>query len=841
MSGNKKNKKAYFFSLDALIALIIIVGIVFSAKPSVEQDKYETYVQQDLVDVLSSISASDLSSTYAQALIANGTITDTNLTILEQIGQLYANSKPEAEYLTSELLSSLDANSNVAIYFDDYEIASVSQIPISEAENVYTARQIISGIQGGTASTGYSSRAFLVAENKIDYFYFGGYVGEGNVSLFLGENVQSVEVEGIFSANFDVYINNHYTKRHYPGLTPYYFNLNNYSEYFSSGNNTIEFRTTNFNLLNIGGGFTKVVYNSTENMIPVEKYYIPGIVGFVNYYGSFYVPGNLNSMEVFLDYNSTYDLFFQVGDKEVFYANTSGERDSITLDNAYLESQLDYEELSQKTIPMRFGVRNISNQTELTVSADVYSITDISGSMDASCYGGSFFCCLFRSGCSTPSACSTCSGTWADKIELAIEANKGFIDYVLNYSTNRIGLVAYETGVSQNNTHDLTNDSDSLKTELDEWVAGGSTCICCGINEGVARLLNESSFQSFRSLVVMSDGDANIQCAQQGTGNAKQDAIQAACDAYLNYQIKVYSIGFGEDADESTLQSIASCGNGNYYYGDISDLAQIYEKTAKDIINALFIEQTLVGTGIFSTIFPTSYIKVDYDTDRPYGMTIYSETENFGNSISQGSFNVPENTEPYDVKVISYSGSKWTDLVEINTSDGWQTVFNLSEFGDDFTELGDPFVVSVPLEMISKGDNLIKTTKGASPTNTSGGSEYNKIIYGLVKNVSSYSQITASQGGCNWTIEFEDSSFETIPIPSDGTDNKVCYYTSTNQSYDPNRAIDSSVYSLLSELDLNSNGKIEVKFIDEELTLNFFEVGGLPFAWETEIQVRTWR
>lgn len=167
-----------------------------------------------------------------------------------------------------------------------------------------------------------------------------------------------------------------------------------------------------------------------------------------------------------------------------------------------------------------------------------------------------------------------------EKINEAKNATKSFIDSVLNAPENKMGLVGYETNVDDSNCHDLSENAVSLKNKVDNWVISGWTCICCGINKGVEYL---GISEHIKGIMIMSDGEANQQCSKQGTGNSKQDAVKAAENAFKNYDIKVYAVGFGSDADEITLQSIANSGNGSYYFADISELEAIYTQISEEI------------------------------------------------------------------------------------------------------------------------------------------------------------------------------------------------------------------------------------------------------------------
>ena len=80
-------------------------------------------------------------------------------------------------------------------------------------------------------------------------------------------------------------------------------------------------------------------------------------------------------------------------------------------------------------------------------------------------------------------------------------------------------------------------------------------------------------------IVIMSDGVANRQCGEQGTGNSTQDAINSACFVQQNHNITVYTVGFGSGADNATLNETAQCGGGEYFYADSTHLPRKHFKS----------------------------------------------------------------------------------------------------------------------------------------------------------------------------------------------------------------------------------------------------------------------
>ena len=1115
-----KNKKAYFFSVDALIALLLILGVVIFIKPSTSQISEEVNIHEDLLSVLSSVKIGDLEGTAGTRVknwIAGGVINNTEQSVLEQISEFYALGNDEnAIFLIEDIFVDLDLGYNIAFYLNNHLIGSSNSTSLEESDKVWVSRQLVSGIEEGNGTKGFSSRASLFAQNKINYFYFGGYVGDGNITVYLGDEVTSAKVEGMFNQPFQLYINGNYNDTYVP--TPGVpFVLDNIDGNFLVSNpDTLEFRSVpgSTGNLNIAGGYVKAVYNSTLALTSDNKKYLPGIDGLINIYDSFYVPGILNNMEISLHYDSPYSIFLTIGNKTIYTGNTSGD-ETIVLNDSDLDStqggQLDYSGMNERTIPFRIGLENVSYN--YTVGVDIFSVTDLSGSMGwcSEYYTCSYDCWLGGSkSCSTIRFCDShiCGGTClgpngfsgscptTSLLSLAKDANLALIEDVLNETGNRVGLVGYESGTSDSDFHSLSADKDSLMNVVNtEWDAEGGTCICCGINRAVQGFLsstsdgpvlyydfnndvldnsgngndgtlnggnyiegledeglefdgndwvgvsntedinlgthaersisvwfnisnkdlsqkqviyeeggstrglniyvesgilyvggwNEPSSESdwdgtwlttsaiqnnvwhhvvlvldgtssitsdalkayldgaefdsgegsqlwghsgdiqigrngdtkfhdgydgsdgeyftgvmdnfliynsvltdtqinnmynqipvcgngvvevgeecddgnlqdfdgcdagcrleqrYESMIVMSDGESNYECSQQGTGDPKDDAREAACDAYNNHRISVYAVGFGAGVDEVTLRAIADCGNGDYYYGDVEDIVNLYRDIAEDIIKAAYAEQTVLGEGIDTEIFSDSYIFLNYTRNIPHKLIVSTETEIFG-ADHLGEFNLPAGEEIYEANVVSYSGTKWTDDVRINNSVlDWQAFFNLTNYatgGVHYIDLGDPYVVNIPLSMIEEGENQIRVNIGLNTLDSFEGSEYNKIIYSVTKNPPKYSGVRASAEGCIWTIEFDDGSSEILRIPEDYSGPETCGYTSSNCNIDETDAINEAVFYLLETLDLNKDCRVESKFTENDLSINSFEVEGIPYMHSAEAQVRVWR
>lgn len=872
-----KIKKAYFFSLDALIALIVIVAVILVAVPIVKQRTLEMNIQEDVIKSLSSIKIEELDNAYSKELIAEGKITNLDQSVLEQIGEFYAKEMPEAQLLADSIFSNMDIKENTGIWFNNQLIAARNSTPFETSERAWTSREIISGIEKGKELKGYSSRAYLTNANRIYYFYFGGYIGDGNITAEINYSgsIKNAKIEIAINKEFDLYINDifsgHYENSSSPE-TPAVYNIDAYLSNFHSGKNTIKFSGSS---LYIAGGYLKVSYNSSEQYQSSKNHYFPGIEGTINLYDSFYAPGTLNSMSASLHYKSPYKMFLNIGNITVFNSSSSDETMEV-IDNSYLSSVLNYAQLSKKTIPIRLGLQGISGVTG--GNADVVLITDLSGSMD------------YRMNSDNSGVARNCDNPQlynsdTKRVSLAKCLDKQVVDKILNISGNRVALSAFYADDSPPNKgrvyqESLTSNSEYLKSKINLYSPQGGTCICCSINNAYKILSEQSNSSRQRFIIVMSDGipthtcQANSGCTGTRTGLpsdeglwlgwgagcyggsddcdvndcscASQNANFSSCRAHNDLNAKIYSVGFGPvsacNMANTTLRNIAQCGEGNYYSSDnASMLQEIYSTIAQEIAALSYTEQISQTIGLNQTIlYPDSYIYFDYSSvPAPYGTLLTMQTDEFGNSITEGEFFIPDDAQILDANIISYSGSKWTDYVYVNKTN-WTSVFSLAYYGNNFLALGDAYPISIPVEYLIKGNNTVKITTSLGG-NSSGGSSSDKAIYTIVRPASGYSKISSTASGCRWTIEFEDSSNMTFNIPSNYSGINNCYYTPSLISYNNNDAIDNALFSLFSQLDLNSNKKIETKFSDQDLQITSNEVSGIPYTWDSEVQVRVWR
>jgi uncharacterized repeat protein (TIGR01451 family) len=160
------------------------------------------------------------------------------------------------------------------------------------------------------------------------------------------------------------------------------------------------------------------------------------------------------------------------------------------------------------------------------------------------------------------------------RLPAATYASKLFVDAISD--TDQVAVVPFNhnSWVAQS----LTSNRPAIHNALGGLVAGGNTRIDGGISTAHSELISSGHALSGsrRAMVLMSDGQ-QVPLSTLGT---VLPAAQSAADD----DIIIYTVGFGADADASTLMAIANIGCGRYYFApDSQALQQIYQDIAHDL------------------------------------------------------------------------------------------------------------------------------------------------------------------------------------------------------------------------------------------------------------------
>ncbi|NOZ80700.1 MAG: hypothetical protein GXP63_03420 [DPANN group archaeon] len=335
---------------------------------------------------------------------------------------------------------------------------------------------------------------------------------------------------------------------------------------------------------------------------------------------------------------------------------------------------------------------------------------------------------------------------------------------------------------------------------------------------------------------------------------ARNSTITASCEAHNETNATIHSVGFGDLASctiaNETLYGIAACGNGNYSSSaNASELLDIYRNLALNIISQTFEAQTsfVQGTTTPSILYPDSYIRFNYtSTALPavFGtVEIGFETPAFGDNTTIGSLDIPSQLTITQGQLTSYSGSSWTDRVEIRNAlyPSWTTIYSLEDWSSDYADLGDPFEIMVPPAYFSSGGlNEFRISTGLSPDQPTNGSIHDRLIFrGRFDAVVNYTQITSQAEGCLWSLDFEDNSSTQMPVPPDYAGANVCDFASG--TYNADDALQSAAFALFSAFDFDGDGKLFFNPEEVNLLLDQIQIEDVPSLWgPSVIEVRVW-
>ena len=907
-------KRGVFFTLDSLLAsgIVIVAVLLMSQFYIVEQQKVNVnYASQDLIKVFSSLTMQESSNAYVKNLTSSGIITNVNNSVLEQVGEFWAEDNIDlARNLTKNLTEDiLPKNYGFSLLVNGEIIYSRNS---SVKRSLVSSRKLISGIAKAKPTQGFTARVLLSgikSKKTTSYAYFGGYEGDGNITkkLTLPNDVISfnssyLEVDA--GGNFNLYINGFlsgsYTKGSGGGgsMLADKWNLSNaYLANFRAGENTIIINFISGQSY-IAGGFLSVAYTTSSyndtQVLGYEKYSLPGITGTINLYSSVYVPGPVNHMKVFLNYTSKYTTYLRLGNTTIYEENPLGTK-NVTISNATLNTLIDFNSFNQKTIPLRFG---ITNATALGGAADAVLVSDVSGSMDwcskvttltwSGWFSSTSKGCLYwfgswlwgwynftpnygythynrttwNNGTSDLCGCryNTICQNDVRKVDIYINSSKQFVNTLFNISGNKAGIVefsspnpssVYANTCSQSSPtttvfpdsiariNNLTSNKNQITSTIDSTSTYWNTCTCCGMNKGVENLESQNNPSRKKYIVLMSDGVATDTCTQQPNSTAVADAVQSAWDA-CNKNISVYTIAFGADADTATMQRM-NCSGGKFYNAsDTTKLQQAYDEIAGEINKLSFSGQVINITGalVQSVIHPNSYMEFNYTAQETQfnKVPLAFETERFANNISTGTLTIYANTSVLDARVTSYSGSKWTVSLVVNGN----TVYRLTDYGSDYTILGDPFAANIPVGSLNQGANSITISTGLNSSTPTGGSNARRALYTLLLNgFADYSAVVSKADGCSWTISFEDGTASTIKVPSAYSGADICSYS--NKVFDSDDAFDIAAYELFSNLDADKDGKLEVNINANNLDVSTLTISKVPSLWgPAVIEIRVW-
>ncbi|NOX71357.1 MAG: hypothetical protein GXO64_01530 [Candidatus Micrarchaeota archaeon] len=604
---SSRKKRGFILSLDAVLAAgIIALVIVFMSSLSISHINPEMSYKRlystakDTVVVMENAKMASIYDMLDTDFIEECEIgsDDLNRTILDMIGYYWASGYDEcAENLTRTIYENIFPELiGFAVAMDGSTIYSTD---MSNPDFISRVSTVASGYEKEKVVRGYISKVYITKASRTNaaYVYFGGYVGDGNITTVIelpeDANVTEFYAEADFGNNFTLYINGNSTGNYTPiieNMSASNFTIcnltyhSNYCQFTNTGNNTIDINFTTQDNNYIGGGFLRITYKTSEILnteitsgsTKKKIQYFPGIKGLINLYSSFYVPGQLNAMSMFLHYKNNISvdgegvpLYAVLGNTEVYRSNETG-LFNITLNDTTLSGMLNYSNISLVTVPLRVGIEPFFSTFGVGRSDSVL-ITDRSGSMDG--------CDVDSSSCEHSDCDSGTSGCQNMRMDIAKDVDDVFVDTMLNVSGNRVGLNGY--GATICSSYGMSNDTTGLHSRIDSYDYDcGCTCISCGIIKAIENIetnpvtetLIERKSVWFYNTSYPSSEPANDSGGKAWYEREYNESSWSNASAILGFESSSYSPNVDTDIGNN---------GGNYYFrrhfnvSDISDISEV--------------------------------------------------------------------------------------------------------------------------------------------------------------------------------------------------------------------------------------------------------------------------
>ncbi len=227
------------------------------------------------------------------------------------------------------------------------------------------------------------------------------------------------------------------------------------------------------------------------------------------------------------------------------------------------------------TVALPLGNGTQSSRVETVSSAvyrqpvDVVFVIDESGSMgDGDDGSWRFFCC---------------KPDEQRKIAAARDAARNFVGQI-NTSTDRVAFTGFDDRgrfdpVDGTNSY-YTSDPSRANNTIDDYGYGGQTAMEEGLKKANAVHDFESRSGSQKVIILLGDG------ANSPSVGSDDDTRQQAYRAATN-NVTIYTVGFGNDADEDLLQDVANATGGQYRSADDADeLNAVFQEIFTEITSS---------------------------------------------------------------------------------------------------------------------------------------------------------------------------------------------------------------------------------------------------------------
>ena len=167
------------------------------------------------------------------------------------------------------------------------------------------------------------------------------------------------------------------------------------------------------------------------------------------------------------------------------------------------------------------------------------------------------------------------SGSMSDDDKLS-QAREGLQVFLRQFSSrDRVGLVTFSSYTQMIvPIGEMTTNRHALEDAVSNLTAGGGTAVYDATAQGVAQIAALHDSTRINAVVVLTDGEDNA--SRMTTSKLAADLGAHAEDQEHN--VRVFTIAYGNDANKTILESIATASGGKAYVGDPNQIADVYRQ-----------------------------------------------------------------------------------------------------------------------------------------------------------------------------------------------------------------------------------------------------------------------
>lgn len=137
-----------------------------------------------------------------------------------------------------------------------------------------------------------------------------------------------------------------------------------------------------------------------------------------------------------------------------------------------------------------------------------------------------------------------------------------------------VTLATFATSASLD--YNLSLDYSPIRTDVTATYPNGWTAIGQGIQTSVPEIMNGSLARPFaaKTIVILTDG----------INNRNPNPVTVVQELVAQYNVTIHTVTFSADADQASMQTIATLGGGKHYHSDDgNELVEIFEEIANNL------------------------------------------------------------------------------------------------------------------------------------------------------------------------------------------------------------------------------------------------------------------